>query len=781
MFLPGFLLASTALNMVLGFLVQFKSYRKPLRLALLVLSILITSHLWVAFLAVSSASSDRWFELHRILLGIDLLIGLAVLELARLFLRGGEFDLSAWKWGRVRISIFTLAWVGTFLAEGILFASPEAHRYPGALDFRMGFRGPGLLLPTVLDLVAIYALYLIESTYRFAADYQRRIGRLCFIGLGVIAVFQIYFFSNILLYRILPEHFGEASSVVYGVVYPVVLAGFLRYRLGSEHISVPRDTVYTSATVFLTGAAFLGVAVTILIFQWLNLDFSYFERFLVGFSLCFLSVLVLGSGTMRRRISRYVNERFYSRKYDYQEQFFRLHKTAMSGADVDSALTELVENMKYSVTVSDAYFFILNWQDGNFYQHENKEEATRRGLAVSGDSPLARVLAAGGGPVDLLGQEEAEAPRRVGAREEPLIGELGIDAAFPIFMGDGQQGERLTGILALQGGRAEPFDAEDLDLIAVFTTSIGDVLFKNRVLKERIEQKQFESFHHVASFIIHDIKNQIATLSLIVKNAERNLGNPSFQTSMVHSVKSCSDSLQALIDRLAVAPKRQELRLTRHPLRPLLDEVVANSGVTALSGLEFTLVAEENSEAGVSAPVRDPADTTALQPPVAAASESPREIFAAMDRQSLFFVIRNLVNNSLESMRPGMDTMRSGLDDPSQDGPGRPNRLRLSFGSLGKHSPAKLRDLFGGGEQFFAGYGAFILVEDNGGGMDKEFVRRRLFQPFATTKEKGVGIGLYQCKTLVEKMGGRILVHSELGQGTEFCILLPAAASDSAA
>jgi signal transduction histidine kinase len=59
--------------------------------------------------------------------------------------------------------------------------------------------------------------------------------------------------------------------------------------------------------------------------------------------------------------------------------------------------------------------------------------------------------------------------------------------------------------------------------------------------------------------------------------------------------------------------------------------------------------------------------------------------------------------------------------------------------------------------------------------MDPDFVRRRLFQPFATTKEKGVGIGLYQCKTLVERMGGRILCHSEPGKGTEFCILLPGA------
>jgi putative PEP-CTERM system histidine kinase len=719
MILLGYLLASTAVNVVLGFLVQFKSYRKSLRITLLVLSFLFAGHIWVAYVSVSSAIPGNVFLSHRILLALDLALGIGVLELARQFLRGGEFDLAAWTWGRSRVSLFMLAWVGTVCGMILIFVPGQVVPTAESAEIGMAFQGLGLLIPTVKTLVAIYVLYLLENTYRYAKGYQRRIGRLCFIGLGYIGVFQVFIFARTLLYSRLPPHFAEASSVTYGIVFPVVLAGFLRYRLGSERISVPRETVYTSATIFLTGAAFLGVALTIFAFRWLDLDFNYFERFLVGFSLCVLAVLVLGSGTMRRRISTFVNQQFYSRKYDYQDQFFRLHKTSTSGADVDTALTDLVENMKYSVTVDDAYFFMLNWQDGNFYQHENKEEGTRRGLVVSGDSPLVRLFAKDNSPLDLLADDEERMARRQEARREPLVEQLRFDAVFPIFIGD-----RLVGILALQGGRRESFDREDLALIAVFTNSIGDVLFKNRVLKERIEQKQFESFHHVASFIIHDIKNQIATLSLLLKNAERNLGNPSFQASMLSSVKSCAVNLQSLIDRLSVAPKGHNQDLSEHPLRPLLDEVVANSGLASLAGVEFGLQGE-------------------------GAEAYP------MDRQGLFFVVRNLVNNSLEAMRSG-------------------GRLSLSYGPLGQSAPLRLRGLFGGGDSFFASYGAFIMVEDTGAGMDKEFVRRRLFQPFATTKEKGVGIGLYQCKTLIEKMGGRILCHSELGKGTEFCILLAA-------
>ena len=415
MLILGFLFAGTLLNLSLGFLVQFKSYRKELRVLLLVLGALFSIHLWVGYFSVSAFSSGAWFAYQRALQGLGLLIGLGCLELTRHFLRGRD-ENAGWILGGRRISATMLAVAGVALGEIALFLSGHLVSSGTAGSPTLVFSGFAALIPAVQVLLAIYILYMLEGTYRFAADYQRRIARLCFIGLGSMAVFHVFYYSRVLLYRELPEHYAEASSVVYGILYPVVLAGFLRYRLGSELITVPRDTVYTSATVFLTGASFLGVALTIIAFRWLRIDFSFFERFLVAFSLCFLAVLVLGSGTMRRHISRWVNRQFYSRKYDYQEQFFLLHKTSMSGADVNGALTELVENMKYSVTVDDAYFFVLNWQDGNFYQHENKEEASRRGLIINGDSPLARALARDQEPVDLLVNDVAGMARRQTAR-----------------------------------------------------------------------------------------------------------------------------------------------------------------------------------------------------------------------------------------------------------------------------------------------------------------------------------------------------------------------------
>jgi putative PEP-CTERM system histidine kinase len=67
----------------------------------------------------------------------------------------------------------------------------------------------------------------------------------------------------------------------------------------------------------------------------------------------------------------------------------------------------------------------------------------------------------------------------------------------------------------------------------------------------------------------------------------------------------------------------------------------------------------------------------------------------------------------------------------------------------------------------------FVRVTDQGGGIDPEFVKNGLFEPFKSTKAKGMGIGLYQCKQIVEAHGGRIEVKSVVGEGAEFTVWLP--------
>ena len=70
--------------------------------------------------------------------------------------------------------------------------------------------------------------------------------------------------------------------------------------------------------------------------------------------------------------------------------------------------------------------------------------------------------------------------------------------------------------------------------------------------------------------------------------------------------------------------------------------------------------------------------------------------------------------------------------------------------------------------------GVSVAIADKGIGMDGDFVRNRLFEPFASTKPGGFGIGAFEARSLIAAMGGRLTVDSRPGRGTTFTILLPA-------
>lgn len=70
-----------------------------------------------------------------------------------------------------------------------------------------------------------------------------------------------------------------------------------------------------------------------------------------------------------------------------------------------------------------------------------------------------------------------------------------------------------------------------------------------------------------------------------------------------------------------------------------------------------------------------------------------------------------------------------------------------------------------------------ITVEDTGSGIS-ETVAPQLFQPFITSKETGMGIGLSICRTIVEAHGGRIWCEPARDSGTVFRFTLPAAGTD---
>ncbi len=109
----------------------------------------------------------------------------------------------------------------------------------------------------------------------------------------------------------------------------------------------------------------------------------------------------------------------------------------------------------------------------------------------------------------------------------------------------------------------------------------------------------------------------------------------------------------------------------------------------------------------------------------------------AADPNQLKQVIINIVVNALEAM---------------------PSGGKLYIGTTSVHNHGKL-DIH-------------ITIQDSGEGMDPTCIPK-IFQPFFSTKEKGIGMGLAICDRIIQNHGGEIIVKTDPGSGTTFTLVLP--------
>jgi signal transduction histidine kinase len=72
-----------------------------------------------------------------------------------------------------------------------------------------------------------------------------------------------------------------------------------------------------------------------------------------------------------------------------------------------------------------------------------------------------------------------------------------------------------------------------------------------------------------------------------------------------------------------------------------------------------------------------------------------------------------------------------------------------------------------------------ITLQDSGSGIDPTHMDR-IFDAFFTTKDRGMGMGLSICRSIIESHGGQLWASPRIHHGTSFCVKLPRAPSDKA-
>jgi putative PEP-CTERM system histidine kinase len=137
-------------------------------------------------------------------------------------------------------------------------------------------------------------------------------------------------------------------------------------------------------------------------------------------------------------------------------------------------------------------------------------------------------------------------------------------------------GDRLQGILLLrESDLVRDLNWEDRDLLKVAGKQAASHLAQYQADKALVESRQFEAFNRLSAYVIHDLKNILAQLSLMVANAQKHKHNPEFIDDMVDTVSNTVNRMSNLMAQLRSGTVQREQQI--FGLAELLKTVVAGN------------------------------------------------------------------------------------------------------------------------------------------------------------------------------------------------------------
>lgn len=598
---------------------------------------------------------------------------------------------------RRRLMLFAAFALSTAFAIADI-AEPVLTYFPGTLGNGYFTLSGGTLLLILFYLWAFLSgLYNIENCYRTALGSQKR--RLSAgLYLMLLVTGGIFFLATLeFLWNRIPLWVFVAAAALAPMVALLLLVHLRRHDPRTVGVVVTRRSAYSSIVIINGGIFFLVVGLLAQVFHGLGQS----EAVLLPVLSLLLVILLFISIYMMNRLqgrarSTQVSTYRHSTKLDYREFIDEIAESS-TGDEILERLHMLLHS-NYGVNSG----VLIEDIEGDHYLM-SRLNGGQRPLDKRRIFELVEWLHRFGRPV--IWEDMIERTPEI----DTDYGALADSLEFQPYMLVPVIGRKdLVGVLAISAPTIADYDPAELgQLLEAISGPIALAIRNTRVTEQLLRAKELESFHKVSSFVLHDLKNSVGMLDLLLANARTNLDDPEFRESMLETIGDAARRQRRIIARLTDSPSN-DVNLSSVDINDLLRQVISKTQVKKIERITFT----EN--------LADLPATTG-------------------DRQKLASVFENLIVNAIEAM---------------------PVKGRLEVvTSLENDTHSTPR--------------ACVSVTDTGCGMSEDFVRTKLFQPFMSTKKKGLGIGMYQSREAVRQMGGEIKVQSEQGKGTRFIVCLP--------
>ncbi len=397
-------------------------------------------------------------------------------------------------------------------------------------------------------LLAALGLLAVEQMYRNATVAALPGIRWFSVGVGGIFVMSLVLYAEAFLMARVTVETWTALGFLLVLCALAIAQGARQMPAWSVGLFVSRHVIFYSTSCVLVGAYLLlmslgGWALNSLDNRWARLSQALFT---VGALL--VLVLIVFSANLRRRLMVFISTHFFRNRYDYRLEWQRFIRTLSGTGTVEAAQQNAIRAIGQIVGSPKGVLWTRDVTERNFERRAIwpvPVETLIQEQAPASIS-LAAFLVRAGWLIDV--RELARKPAIYdGLRFEDIPADVPADALIvPLLHID-----ELYGWLVLdRPADLSELTFEDRDLLKIAGRQVAAHLAQLDADVRLAEARQFEAYHRMTAFVMHDLKNLAAQLGLIVQNAARHKRNPEFVDDAMKTLAMSAERMSKLIAQL---------------------------------------------------------------------------------------------------------------------------------------------------------------------------------------------------------------------------------------
>lgn len=393
--------------------------------------------------------------------------------------------------------------------------------------------------------LALLGLVLVEQLYRNVLQDARWAAKPLCLGLATLFVFDVYLYAEAVLLSRLDPDAASIRPLVHLLAVPFLYIAVRRNVEWSRSLQISRRAAFYSAALLLAGGYLLFIAAVGYYVRYFGGEWGRaLQLGVVVAAIALLFSLAL-SASLRARVRVFVGKHFFSYRFDYREEWLAF----------TSMLASERSPQEVGVLVIRALANVLDCPAGSLwtrtagpgpYAQTASWNLTQATTTVPAADPFVTYLRERNWIIDLDECRRSPAAYDALVIPAPLTGDERAWSIIPLMVGD----ELLGWVLLGRPRTTVELDWETRDLVKTASRQAAGYLAQMQATEALLESRKFDAFNRMSAFVVHDLKNIVTQLSLMLKNARRLRDNPEFQEDMLLTIESALEKMRRMMLQL---------------------------------------------------------------------------------------------------------------------------------------------------------------------------------------------------------------------------------------